>query len=141
MVVIYDAENQILGRLCTVIAKKLLNGEDVIVVNAAKAVVSGKPSMKEKEYLIKLQRGDPYKGPFFPRTPDGIFRRAVRGMLPWHKSCGRKAYKRLRVFAGVPEKIGKEKMEKVKSADVSKLKSKSATLGEVAIAIGAKKRW
>lgn len=148
MVVIYDAENQILGRLCSVVSKKLLNGEEVIVVNVAKAVLSGKPSVTKKEYLVKVQRGDPLHGPFFPKTPDGILRRTVRGMLPWNKTRGRQAYKRLRVFAGVPEKIGnkkfdaeKTKMEKVKNADASKLRTKTITLGELAVAIGAKKRW
>ena len=145
---IYDAENQILGRLSSVIAKRLLGGESVVVVNAAKAVVSGKPSVKKGEYLVKVQRGDPYKGPFFPKTPDGILRRAVRGMLPWHKSRGREAFRRLRVFAGVPEEIdGKkfdvqeQKMEKVKVADASKLKAKGLALGELAVSLGAKKRW
>lgn len=144
--IVYDAENQILGRLSSVIAKKLLGGESVVVVNAAKAVVSGKPSVTKKEYLVKVQRGDPFKGPFFPKTPDGILRRTARGMLPWHKARGREAYKRLRVFAGVPEnidgkKIDKQNMKKVKSADASKLRTKSITLGELAIALGAKKRW
>lgn len=148
VVVVYDAENQILGRFCSVVAKRLLKGEDVVVVNAEKAVVTGKPSATKKGYLEKVQRGDPLHGPFFPKTPDGILRRTVRGMLPWHKPRGRQAYKRLRVFVGTPEKIGdkkfdaeKTKMEKVKDADASKLRTKTMKLGEISVAIGAKKRW
>lgn len=139
--IVYDAKGQILGRLCSVIAKQLLRGEEIVVVNVEKAVISGKPETTTQQYLERVRRGDPLKGPFFPRTPDGIFRRTVRGMLPWHKPRGRKAYKRLKVFIGMPEKFAKAKIEKVKAADASRLKIKSMTLSELALAIGAKKRW
>ena len=138
---IYDAENQILGRLCSVIAKQLLQGEKVIVVNAEKAVVSGNPKMVIAKYLEKRERGSPQHGPFISRYPNEIFRRAVRGMLPWHKPKGRKAFKNLKVFIGVPENLKKEKFEKVENADASKLKTKFVTLEEIALALGAKKRW
>jgi large subunit ribosomal protein L13 len=80
-------------------------------------------------------------GPFFPKTPDGIFRRAVRGMLPWHKEKGRKAYKNLRVFIGLPEEFKGKEIKKVEEADASKLKTKFISLGELSLSIGAKKRW
>ena len=41
--IIVDATNQILGRLSSIVAKKLLEGYKVIIVNAEKAVVSGEP--------------------------------------------------------------------------------------------------
>jgi large subunit ribosomal protein L13 len=138
---VYDAENQILGRLASVIAKQLLNGEKVFVVNCEKAVLAGKPRFKTEHYLHKVQRGYALKGPFFPRTPDGIFRRTVRGMLPWDKPRGRKAYKNLKVFIGLPEDFKNRKLEKVANADASKLRTKYITLGELSVAIGAKKRW
>jgi large subunit ribosomal protein L13 len=138
---IYDAENQIVGRLATVIAKELLKGEKVVVVNAEKAVLSGDPKFKKEFYLQRIQRGDPKHGPFFPRQPDGIFRRAVRGMLPWHKPKGREAFKRLKVYIGVPEEFKNKKFEKVADADASKLKCKYITLGELSLEIGGKKRW
>ncbi|MEM5829711.1 MAG: 50S ribosomal protein L13 [Candidatus Aenigmatarchaeota archaeon] len=139
--IIYDAENQILGRICSKIAKDLLNGEKVFVVNCEKAVVSGNPKHIQKRYLEKIWRGDVKHGPFFPRTPDGIFRRTVRGMLPWHKAKGRKAYKNLKVFIGLPEEFKGKELKKVKEADASKLKTKFMSLGEISLAIGAKKRW
>lgn len=139
--IIYDAENQILGRICSKIAKDLLNGEKVFVVNCEKAVVSGNPKYIQKRYLEKIWRGDVKHGPFFPRTPDGIFRRTVRGMLPWHKAKGRKAYKNLKVFIGLPEEFKGKELKKVKEADASKLKTKFMSLGEISLAIGAKKRW
>lgn len=138
---IYDAENQILGRMCTVIAKQLLNGERIFVVNVEKAILSGDPKYKIKHYLARLHRGDPHKGPFFPKQPDGIFRRTVRGMLPWHKAKGKKAYRNLRVFIGIPEELKGKKFQKLKEADASKLRTKTITLGELALRLGAKKRW
>ena len=138
---IYDAENQILGRMCTFLAKDLLKGEDVIVVNSEKAVLSGNPRWKKEHYQEKIKRGDPHKGPFFPRYPDDIFRRTVRGMLPWHQVKGRNAFKKLKVFVGVPEEYKNKKAEKIKVADANKLKITYTTLSDLSISIGAKKRW
>lgn len=139
--IIYDATNQILGRLASVIAKKLLEGEKVFVVNCEKAVVSGDPKHTLKKYLEKIHRGDPKHGPFFPKTPDGIFRRTVRGMLPWDKPKGREAFKRLRVFIGLPEEFKDKKLEKVEGADAKKLKCKCTSLEDLSLQLGAKKRW
>lgn len=138
---IYNAENQILGRLSTVIAKQLLNNEKVVVVNCEKAVLSGKPQYKEKFYLQRIQRGDVKHGPFFPKTPDGIFRRAVRGMLPMKKPKGRKAFKNLKVFIGLPQEFKDKNFEKVEEADAGKLKTNYITLEELSLSLGAKKRW
>jgi large subunit ribosomal protein L13 len=137
----YDAESQILGRMCSKIAKELLKGEKIVVVNAEKAVISGNPKAIIEEYKRKRERGDPKKGPFFPRYPDQIFRRTVRGMLPWHKPKGRKALKNLRVYIGIPTELKNKKFEKIKEADVSKLRTKYITLEKVSLALGAKKRW
>lgn len=138
---IYDAENQVLGRVCTFIAKDLLKGEVVAVVNSEKAVLSGNPRWKKEHYQTKIKRGDPKKGPFFPRYPDDIFRRTVRGMLPWHQAKGRNAFKKLKVFVGMPEEYKNRQAEKIKVADASKLKTTYTTLSDLSVSIGAKKRW
>lgn len=138
---IYDAENQILGRLCTAIAKDLLKDEEVIVVNSEKSVLSGNPKQKIKHYQERIARGEPHKGPFYPKYPDEIFRRTVRGMLPFDKPKGRKAFKKLKVFIGVPEELKNKQKEKVQIADASKLKTSYITLEKLSLSIGAKKRW
>lgn len=137
----YNAENQILGRLSSVIAKELLKGEKVFVVNCEKAVMAGNPKYTISMYIERIHKGDIVHGPFFPKTPDGIFRRAVRGMLPRKKPRGRAAFKNLKVFIGLPEKFKNKDFEKIKAKDASKLKTKYITLGELATRIGAKKRW
>lgn len=139
--IIYDAENQILGRLASRIAKDLLRGEKVFVVNCEKAVISGNPKKISELYLQKIQRGDVKKGPFFPKTPDGIFRRTVRGMLPWKKAKGRKAFKNLKVFIGIPEELKGKEFKKFESADAKKLKCKFIYLSNLSTSLGVKKKW
>ncbi|MDI6807049.1 MAG: 50S ribosomal protein L13 [Candidatus Aenigmarchaeota archaeon] len=139
--IVYDAENQILGRISSVIAKQLLKGEKVFVVNCEKAVIAGNPKFIKSKYLQKIHRGDPKHGPFFPKTPDGIFRRTVRGMLPWDRAKGRKAFKNLKVFIGIPEELKNKKIEKIEDADASKLECRYMSLGELSLALGAKRRW
>ena len=143
MATIYDAENQILGRLGSVIAKQLIEGETVVVVNVEKAVVSGSRKFTLSNYDVKTRRGDVHKGPFFPRTPDGIFRRTVRGMLPMKKPKGRNAYRRLRAYMGVPEELQPKagEFKKLELADAGRLKSGGMTLGNLSAALGATKRW
>jgi large subunit ribosomal protein L13 len=138
---IYDATNQIAGRLASYVAKDLLNGEEVIIVNSEKAVLSGDPKMKFREFKQKRDRGYPKKGPFYPRYPDLILRRIVRGMLPWHKDKGRKAYRRLKVYIGEPEEFKNKEKIRIEEADVSKLKCKYITLGDLSVMLGAEKRW
>ena len=138
---IYDATNQILGRFATRIAKELLKGENVGIVNCERAVISGDPKVTEKHYLERRQRGDPIHGPFYPRTPDGIVRRTIRGMLPSYKPRGRDAFRRLRVYVGIPDELKNEKSIKIKEFDVNKLKCKSICVGDLSIALGHKKRW
>lgn len=138
---VYDAENQILGRMASVIAKELLGGEKIVVVNCEKSVLSGGAKWKKEFYAHRFERGDPNHGPFFPRQPEGIFRRTIRGMLPWDKTRGRNAYRNLRVFVGVPDDVSKESIQKIKAADAEKLTNKYTTLGEISNLIGAKKRW
>ena len=70
--IILDAEEQVVGRLASRVAKMLLRGESVYIFNAEKALISGKPEFTMKTYENKLDRGDPYHGPFYPKTPEKI---------------------------------------------------------------------
>lgn len=135
MLKIYNAENQILGRICSVIAKDLLNGYRVYVVNAEKAVISGNPKSIIEKYLQRRRRGDPIKGPFYPKKPENIFRRTVRGMLPMKKHKGREAFKRLRVFVGIPSELEDKKSNFIRfeEFDAKKLRCKYITLKELSI--------
>jgi large subunit ribosomal protein L13 len=139
--IVYDATNQVLGRLSSIISKRLLNGDRIVVVNAEKAVVAGNPKHTTEKYFQKYKRGDVIHGPFFPRQPDRILRRTVRGMLPWDRTRGREAYKKLKVFIGLPEEFKNKQLERIKEADAAKLKPRKMTLEEISLALGVKKRW
>ena len=112
--VVVDASGQTLGRLATRIAH-VLRGKDqptftpnvddgagVIVINAAQVRVTGR-KLEQKIYArhsgypggLKTTRLDE----MLDRRPDRVIRLAVKGMLP-KNSLGRRALKRLRVYAG-----------------------------------------
>jgi large subunit ribosomal protein L13 len=134
--VIVNAEGLVLGRMCSKIAKRLLNGEQIIIVNAEKAIISGKKKSKVAEAKQFLEVGAPERGPFHSRRPDRIVRKTVRGMVPWPQPKGKNAYKRLKVFMGIPKELKDQKMETVEQASAAKLKGPHFTLAELATEIG-----
>lgn len=139
--VVVDAENSVLGRVCTVVAKLLIEGYRVYVVNAEKAVVSGERRRVVEGYKLLLEvstHRNPYKGIKRPRTPEGIFKRTVRGMLPRESDRGFKALKRLRVFTGSPQELGSLPRIRIPWADASRLGRGFVFLGDIARELGWK---
>ncbi|MGB9684478.1 MAG: 50S ribosomal protein L13 [Candidatus Bathyarchaeales archaeon] len=133
---VINAEGLILGRMSSIIAKRLLKGEKIVVINAEKAVISGKRKSKVTEAKKFLEVGHPGKGPFHYRRPDRILRRTVRGMLPYKQPKGKQAYKRLKVFIGLPEELKNVEMETIEEAQAKRLTCPYFTLGEFAKEIG-----
>ena len=131
-----NADGLIVGRLASMVAKKLLNGEKVIIVNAEKAVISGKKRSKVAEAKKFLEVGAPQQGPFHYRRPDRIMRKTVRGMLPFKKPKGKTALKRLRVFISVPEDLKHQQLVSIKEAQAAKLKGPYFTLADLAKEVG-----
>ncbi len=138
---IIDGEGLVLGRLASTVSKKLLNGEKIVVVNAEKIVISGTKEWAYARYKQRLDRAsisNPRKmGPKYPRRPDDIFRRTVRGMLPYRKTTGREAFKGLKVYVGIPQEFENAEIFKVQEAEPKNIK-KSIELGEVSRLLGAK---
>ncbi len=141
---IINGEGHILGRLASIVAKRLLNGERITILNADKIVVSGNKKMVIESYKLLFNvktHYNPYKqGIRRPRSPENIVRRAIRGMLPMNKPKGRKAFRRLKVFSGIPpeyEKV-KDKMVKIEDASATKLGRTYVTLAEIALQMGWK---
>lgn len=134
---IIDATNLILGRLATYSAKKALEGESVIIVNAEKAVISGRSKFLVDEFIYKQHRGHAYNGPFVPKMPDRIVKRTIRGMLPYKKETGIRAYKRVKCFMGIPHQYHDQKIETLESANFSKLKTLNfITVNDLSKAVG-----
>ena len=111
---VIDADGLVLGRLCTEVARVLRGkhkptfaphldtGDHVIIVNAAKVVLSSG----------KADRKDVYRYSGFPgglkqetyanllsRKPEEALRRSVRGMLP-KGPLGRSMLRKLKVYSG-----------------------------------------
>ena len=131
-----NAEGLIVGRMCSKVAKRLLNGEQVIILNAEKAVFSGKKKSKVMEAKQFLEVGAPRRGPFHYRRPDKFLRKTVRGMVPFKQPKGKNAYKRLKVFMGVPLEFKGQEMITFTEASSAKLKGPHFTLLEMAREIG-----
>jgi len=134
--VVVDAKGLILGRMASTIAKRLLHGENIIIMNAEKAVISGKRLSRIKEAKKKLEIGHPKKGPFHPRRPEEIVRRTIRGMLPRRKPKGQQAYRRLKVFVDVPQELKETETQTIPDAKSEKLKCPYITVGKLAKEIG-----
>ncbi|MCL2477409.1 50S ribosomal protein L13 [Candidatus Bathycorpusculum sp.] len=135
-----NAEGQIVGRMGSKVAKLLINGEEVIILNAEKAIFSGKKKSKVAEGHLFLEVGAPARGPFHYRRPDRYLRKTLRGMLPFKQPKGQSAYKRLKVFMGVPAEYKDKQMVSFVDAQSSDLKGPRFTLGEFASEIGWRNR-
>ena len=135
---VIDAEGLILGRMASQVAKRLLNGEKIIIVNAEKAIISGKRLSILREKQEFLQVGHFRKGPLHPRRPDRIVKKAIRGMLPRKKPRGKNALKRLKVYIGVPKDYEGVEKEKISEADGRDLRGPYIKVSELARNIGWK---
>ena len=111
---VVDAENQILGRVCSEIAKIIRGkhkpsftphvdcGDQVIVINADKIRLTGK-KMTDKVYI----RHTGYPGGqrftsaevMLKKHPERLIEKAVKGMLPKNK-LGRQLFTNLKVYRG-----------------------------------------
>ena len=136
MTIIIDATGATLGRLSTKTAKQLLNGEEIAVVNSEKAIISGKKDSIKKRYTFKREVGTYRKGPFFPRKPDQIVKRTIRGMIPYQTPHGRAAFKKLKCYVGMPKEFEKQKIEKIPEAE--KQPVDFITIEELSKFLGAK---
>ena len=126
--IIIDGEGAILGRMATFAAKQALMGYKVIILNCDKVIVTGNQAALQESYLNKRQRGGTsQKGPYFSKMPDKIMRRTVRGMLPWERTTGREAFKRVWCERGMPEEYAK----KEKMSFKKEIKTPHMTLGEI----------
>ena len=110
---IIDAADKPLGRVATEAAKLLRgkhkptytpnldNGDNVIILNASKVVLTGK---KLDQKIYRSHSGyiggmkETIARDLLRKSPEQMMMRAVKGMLP-HNSLGRQMLKKLRVYA------------------------------------------
>ncbi len=112
--VIIDANNAVLGRLASQVAKILRGkhkpsftphvdcGDNVIIINADKVKLTGK-KLTDKVYVrhTGYPGGQRFATPkeFLSRKPEFVIQKAVKGMLPKNR-LGSALLKNLKVYAG-----------------------------------------
>ncbi len=137
--ILVDGTNLIAGRLCSNVAKLLLQGNRVSIVNCDKIMISGKRNSIVEEYKTFLKIAsiiNPKHGPFHPRRPDTIISRMVRGMLPRTKPSGQAALKRLRAYIGIPNEL--RSLEKIQfdKAKIRRTNAYYTSMAELGRTIG-----
>ncbi|KQK13135.1 60S ribosomal protein L13a-4 [Brachypodium distachyon] len=103
--VVVDARHHMLGRLASIVAKELLNGQRVVVVRCEEICMSGglvRQKMKYLRFLRKRMNTKPSHGPIHFRAPAKILWRTIRGMIPHKTKRGEAALARLKAYEGVP---------------------------------------
>ena len=135
-VTVINAQGLILGRMASIVAKRLLSGEEIIIVNEEKTIIIGSKTRIINDYQTKRKLTHARKGPKFPRLPDRILKRTIRGMLPYQQARGRTVYKKLKVYIGIPSEYKNTKSETLKQA-VNIKNEKYLELGEVSKYLGA----
>ena len=137
---IYNGEGLVLGRLAAAVAKDALLGEEVKVINCEKIIISGKKErVVANEKVRRDRKGYPLKSAKHTRMPDRFVRRSIRGMLPWRKTRGKEAYKRVMCYIGFPEVLAKENVIVLEQASAKKLPTlKFITIGEICKRLGGK---
>lgn len=134
---VIDAEGHVVGRLASHVGKLLCKGEEVTIVNAEKAIITGPKKRIILDFKRAREIGDrPRKGPYHPKMPDRMLKRVVRGMVPYQKPRGRAAMKKLIVYMGIPEELKNANLEVI--GDAKKLPTQYITLYDLAKALGAK---
>merc|ERR1712226_1525196 len=117
--IVIDGKGHLLGRLASVVAKAVLQGEKVVVLRTEQINISGnffRSKLKYLSFLRKRCNVNPARGPYHHRAPSRIFFRAVRGMLPHKTHRGENALHQVKPFEGIPPMYAKRRRVVVPSA-------------------------
>ena len=137
---VIDARDCIVGRVASQVAQRALDGERIAVVNAERAVITGREEQIKQKYRERREHGSD-RGPYYPKRPDRIFKRSVRGMLPYKRPRGREALENVRVYVGNPYD-GDGEAEIIEDASLDRLSTiKFVSLGEISNTLGANVTW
>jgi large subunit ribosomal protein L13 len=135
---VVDARDCVMGRVATQVAESALDGDRVAVVNAEDAVITGRREDILSKYEDRAELGSD-KGPAYPRRPDRMFKRSVRGMIPYKKDRGREALSNVRIYVGNPHQKDASVLD---GTSIDRLSTtRFVTLGSVAAHLGANVTW
>ncbi len=137
---IVNGKDMVAGRLATQLAKAIIKGEEVTVVNAEELIITGnKEDIMERYHERSMARvlSNPHYGPKYDRVPSKIYRRMVKGMLPDKSRTVERLIKFIKVYDKMPKELASEKMTEFEGAKFNH-KNKYMTLGEIATLLGGK---
>ena len=138
--IVVDATNHIAGRLSSNVAKLLLQGHRVTVINCEKIMMSGTRSNQIQEYREFLEINSIINvkhGPVHYRRPDTIMAKMIRQMLPFdRKPSGKLAFQRLRTYIGAPKETKPIEKIQFEKALIKREASNYTTLAEICRVIG-----
>jgi large subunit ribosomal protein L13 len=135
---VVDARDCIVGRVASNVAQRALDGERVAVVNAERAVITGNEESTMDTYRARAEVGSD-RGPYYPKRPDRIFKRSIRGMVPYKTTRGREAFENVRVYVGNPFDEEGEVLDETSLDRLSNIKF--TTLGDISEQLGANVTW
>lgn len=111
MTKIIDGTGAVMGRLASFAAKQALLGEEIVILNCEKVIITGnRADIREKFEQKRKKIGSGQKGPKHARLSYLIVKRAIRGMLSHRQGRGKDALGRIMCYEGMPEKYKNEKM-------------------------------
>ncbi|QLH06176.1 50S ribosomal protein L13 [Nitrosopumilus ureiphilus] len=138
--IVVDGTDHIAGRLSSNVAKLLIQGNRVSVVNCEKIMMSGTRANQIKEYREFLEINsiiNPKHGPVHYRRPDTVIAKMIRQMLPFdRKPSGKESYQRLRTYIGSPKEIKSLEKIQFEKAKIKKSAANYTSVGELCRVIG-----
>jgi len=129
MTKVIDGEGAIMGRLASYAAKEALKGEDIVILNSEKVIITGnRENIKADFEASRTRIGSGQQGPKISRNPDKIVKRAIRGMLPDHRrGRGKIALAKIKCYIGIPKEF--QGLKKISGG--KEVKSKFITVEEL----------
>lgn len=126
---IIDGENAVLGRLASYAVKESIKGEEIVIINCNKVIVTGNQKTTQKKFREKKGKvGHSQKGPRHSVLSYKIVKRTIRGMVPEHRwGRGKEIYNRIKCYNEIPKEF--EKAEKISL--VRDIKCKSIKVKEI----------
>ena len=103
---VIDGTNAVLGRLASYSAKQALLGEEIVILNCEKVIITGNRKNILERFQAKRKRiGSGQMGPKISRLSHLIVKRAIRGMLSHRSGRGKDALRRIKCYSGIPEEF------------------------------------
>ncbi|MEM0159543.1 MAG: 50S ribosomal protein L13 [Candidatus Micrarchaeaceae archaeon] len=139
--IVIDGSGKVLGRLASSVAKMLLEGKRVALLNAEKILISGSKSDIIKKYKARIElkdKANPEHSPYWSRRPDLFAKRVIRGMLPYKKARGKSAYRLLRVYIGIPSAYANARHVEIGGKNPKEMHADTLTIGSLMRLLGYK---